>query len=145
MRHRRYERDGQKVVVIHLGDHDPSGIDMTRDITERLELFGASTLVRRIALNMPQVEQYDPPPNPAKLTDSRAEGYIARHGESSWELDALDPTVLDALIRDAVDDYRDEDAWRESTDRMMDERQGLLDVYERWDDVVAWVREGDDE
>lgn len=144
MRHRRYERDGQKVVVIHLGDHDPSGIDMTRDITERLELFGASTLVRRIALNMDQVREYDPPPNPAKLTDSRAEGYIAVHGESSWELDALDPAVLDALIRDTVDDYRDEDAWRESTAAMESERADLERAYQRWDDVVVWLDEQED-
>lgn len=144
MRHRRHERNGQKVVVIHLGDHDPSGIDMTRDITDRLALFGAHTEVKRIALNMNQVDAYDPPPNPAKLTDSRAAGYIDRYGSSSWELDALDPGVLDALINSTVSEFRDEDTWSASTSRMMDQRQGLQDVYGRWDDVVAWVREQDE-
>src|SRR5262249_33779053 len=71
----RKEQAGKRTVIIHLGDHDPSGVDMTRDTRERLELFGSEALVRRIALNMDRVEQYDPPPNPAKFTDSRVEGY----------------------------------------------------------------------
>jgi hypothetical protein len=139
MRHRRHERHGQKVVVIHLGDHDPSGIDMSRDIADRLALFGAATTVWRIALNMVQVLQYDPPPNPAKLTDSRAEGYIARHGESSWELDALDPTVLDGLITEAVQSYRDEGTWTASTEAMQQQREALVSAARRWDEVVDWL------
>ncbi len=107
----RYEQAGQKPVVIHLGDHDPSGVDMTRDIADRMALFGASVRVDRIALNMDQVTHYNPPPNPAKLTDSRAGGYISRYGSSSWELDALDPTTLDRLIRSTVGQYRDQDQW----------------------------------
>lgn len=106
--------DRQTPVVIHLGDHDPSGIDMTRDIRERLALFsGVDVEVRRIALNMEQVEQYGPPPNPTKLTDSRAQGYIYEFGDDSWELDALEPAVLVELITEAVLSFRDEDAWDE--------------------------------
>ncbi|MFD5864391.1 hypothetical protein ACFWGP_05535 [Agromyces sp. NPDC127015] len=101
-RHIRHENGGQDVVVLHLGDHDPSGIDMTRDIEERLELFGASTTVKRLALNMDQVEQYNPPPNPAKTTDSRAGGYIREYGRQSWELDALSPATIDAIIDTAI-------------------------------------------
>jgi hypothetical protein len=138
-RHIGYERRGQKVVVIHLGDHDPSGVDMTRDVTDRLTLFGASTKVVRIALNMAQIQQFQPPPNPAKLTDSRATGYIARYGGESWELDALDPTVLDGLIRDAVAQYRDEAQWAASTNAMEAERSDLVAVRERWGDVIAWL------
>lgn len=105
--------DGQIPVVIHLGDHDPSGLDMTRDIRERLELFAGHPVdIRRIALNRDQIARYNPPPNPAKVTDSRAKGYIAQHGRVSWELDALTPTVLAGLIRDAIADLLDADAWR---------------------------------
>lgn len=63
----RWEQAGQTPIVFHFGDHDPSGIDMTRDIKDRLDLFGASGAchidLRRLALNMDQVEQYSPPPN----------------------------------------------------------------------------------
>lgn len=130
-----YERRGQKTLVIHLGDHDPSGVDMTRDIRDRLELFGADTQVLRIALNMDQVEEHRPPPNPAKITDSRARGYIAEHGTSSWELDALEPSLLDSLIEEEIWAVRDADAWAAST-AAMDEERALLDaVAERWTEV----------
>jgi hypothetical protein len=90
----------QKTVIFHLGDHDPSGIDMSRDITERLSLFvGRPVDVRRIALNMPQVQTYNPPPNPAKTTDSRFESYLQKYGDESWELDALEPKVIVDLIQ----------------------------------------------
>jgi hypothetical protein len=138
-----YNRRGQKAIVVHLGDHDPSGIDMTRDINDRLYTFGADVEVIRIALNMDQVERYDPPPNPAKLTDSRAEGYIARFGDDSWELDALDPATLDALIEEEIITHRDLDAWLVSTARMDHEKELLAAVSNRWDEVAALV--GEDE
>jgi hypothetical protein len=100
---------GQETVIIHLGDHDPSGVDMTRDIGDRQDLFEALGCdVQRIALTMDQINQYSPPPNPAKLTDSRATDYINSYGTNSWELDALEPRVLSDLIADKVMGYRDE-------------------------------------
>ncbi|MGW6459349.1 hypothetical protein ACWF94_26055 [Streptomyces sp. NPDC055078] len=137
----RYEQQGQKPIVIHLGDHDPSGVDMTRDIADRLELFGADVDVRRIALNMHQVEQHRPPPNPAKLTDSRARGYIRQHGTSSWELDALDPTMLDRLIEDEIWAWRNASLWEAATEAMEHERALLQQVSRRWTDVVELISE----
>lgn len=109
MRIKRHMDLGQDVVVIHLGDHDPSGKDMTRDIIERLKMFiGPGLTLYRKALNMDQVEELGLPPNPAKITDSRAKAYIAQYGNSSWELDALDPEYLAALIRRTVNQFTDE-------------------------------------
>lgn len=105
-------------IILHLGDHDPSGVDMTRDIQERLCLFGAKTKVNRIALTYAQVEKYAPPPNPAKITDSRCKGYIEKYGNESWELDALEPTVIHDLIVNTVDNLTD---WE-----MLNERKSLL-------------------
>ncbi|WP_327088564.1 hypothetical protein OIE66_40655 [Nonomuraea sp. NBC_01738] len=136
---RRYEDAGQETVVIHLGDHDPSGVDMTRDIDDRLALFGASTTVVRIALNMDQVRQYSPPPNPAKLTDSRATSYIRQHGRSSWELDALDPATLARLIEQQIHTWRDADQWERDTAVMEGERALLTAVSTRWDEVAEFV------
>ncbi|MBE4790969.1 hypothetical protein [Streptomyces caniscabiei] len=138
----RYERAGQKPVVIHLGDHDPSGVDMTRDIRDRLALFGADVDVRRIALNMDQIEEHEPPPNPAKLTDSRATRYIHEHGRSSWELDALEPTLLDRLIEDEIEAHRDDDLWDQATQAMWREQALLEAVAGRWEDVAALVTDG---
>ena len=114
----------QKTIVLHLGDHDPSGIDMTRDNADRLDLFNntGSTKVRRIALTEEQIAEYGPPPNPAKMTDSRFEAYAAEFGDESWELDALDPPVLVALIQSHIDNIRDPELWQEREDQLeMDE------------------------
>lgn len=135
----RYERAGQKPVIIHLGDHDPSGVDMTRDIGDRMELFGADVMVQRIALNMDQVVAHQPPPNPAKITDSRASGYIREYGRSSWELDALDPTMLDRLIESEIWAWRDADLWEQETCIMEGERTLLRAVADRWGEVSALV------
>lgn len=134
-----YNTAGQTPVIIHLGDHDPSGIDMTRDITDRLTLFGATARVRRIALNMDQVEQYAPPPNPAKLTDSRAVDYIATHGEYSWELDALDPATLDALVTATILEYRDDYQWQQDTDAMDADRERLVTLARRFEEIADYL------
>jgi hypothetical protein len=161
-RHEEAIEDGKKVRIIHLGDHDPSGIDMTRDIEHRLATFIAQDLdycgseedaetcaseifevfqVERIALNMNQIRQYNPPPNPAKLSDSRGSGYVQRYGVSSWELDALSPTVLRELVTDAVLQYRDEDLWEERVSQEHDEKQILVALDKHWPDISEYVRE----
>lgn len=138
---------GRSVVVIYLGDHDPSGIDMTRDIEDRLRMFSGvvwpadddgkliesfqydgSFTVERIALNMDQIEMHRPPPNPTKITDSRAKGYIDRFGHTSWELDALEPRMLSDLVEAAVLQYRDEDLWDAAEQREDDARMLLRDL-----------------
>lgn len=176
-----YIRDGQKPVILHLGDHDPSGIDMTRDIRERINHFvwadllkdaaglavadaitegdirGENILgvcdaygldeddvwdkrlveVRRIALTRAQVDEYDPPANPAKATDARYKKYQAEHGEECWELDALEPSVLDALITTTIAEYRDVTKYtaREKTEKK--HRDNLSKAATHWDNGLA--------
>jgi hypothetical protein len=110
----------QWTIILHFGDHDPSGIDMTRDNADRLQMFSSyhhNPEVRRLALNMDQIELYKPPPNFAKQTDSRFADYEEHYGGQSWELDALEPAVINDLIRTEVDDIRDPDLWQEREDQ----------------------------
>ncbi len=130
------EDNGQECLIIHLGDHDPSGIDMSRDIQDRLEIFGCRADVRRIALNMDQVNKYNPPPNPAKMTDSRATGYVDKFGDESWELDALEPTVIGALITKEVMALRDEKKWAAAVKIEKEMKAQLARVCEHWDAVA---------
>lgn len=109
-----------EMYILYLGDHDPSGLDMVRDISERLRKFDIHVEVRPIALTMEQIEQYDPPPNPAKVTDPRARDYIERYGGTSWELDALQPAVLHELLRSHLDELIDMEKYGE---RIADERR----------------------
>jgi len=127
---------GKNCAIIHLGDHDPSGLDMTRDIANRLATFDAEVDVQRIALNRDQVDQYAPPPNPAKVSDSRAADYIDQHGPHSWELDALDPTTLHDLIGQAIAARMDLDAWEVVKAEERRERDLLNLASEDWDTIA---------
>jgi len=140
-RMRRYLDQDQVPIILHLGDHDPSGIDMTRDVIDRLTLFMGGLTVDRLALNFNQVEEHQPPPNPAKLEDTRADAYIARFGLQSWELDALEPTVIAGLIEAAVRRFRDDDLWREAEAQEAEGLTLLRQASERWGDVADFLRE----
>lgn len=133
---------GRRCVVIHLGDHDPSGIDMSRDNRDRLSLFGeANVELRRIALNMDQVEEHRPPPNPAKVTDSRAADYIERFGTTSWELDALRPQFLESLIADEIRTLIDEQVWSETAEEEAASREVLAKLGRNWGTISEHIRE----
>lgn len=142
-RYLKRAEEGKDLFVLYLGDHDPSGIDMTRDICSRLDLFvktsanrcdeiGENELdavaVKRLALNMDQVQALNPPENPAKITDSRANAYIKKFGQSSWELDAIEPRQLAALVSSAIERLVDKTAWKSSGKEQDNGRAALLKV-----------------
>jgi len=131
---RHFVRMGKEVHIIYLGDHDPSGMDMTRDIRERLSLFsGGDVDTIRVALNFDQVEKLNPPENPAKLSDSRAAAYIEEFGESSWELDAIEPRMLADLVTKRVKKLTDKDQWEvtmATEAQMREDLQAMADDYE---------------
>jgi hypothetical protein len=134
---RAHERMGQETRIFHFGDHDPSGIDMSRDIEERLQLFNSEVILERLALNMDQVRRYGPPPNPAKVTDSRFASYVDKYGEESWELDALEPQVIVDLVREAVLAVRDEDKWEDAVEQETEARRKLGAIAERWSEFTG--------
>ncbi|MNK49883.1 hypothetical protein D3C87_687490 [compost metagenome] len=116
--------NGQSIHVLHLGDHDPSGIDMTRDLEERLIMFitgqefdeneyPAEFTLDRIALSREQIRETNAPPNPAKMSDSRSNAYVKRFGNSSWELDALPPEYIADLVETHLEANIDDERWEE--------------------------------
>lgn len=126
-------RDVEKkqVHVIYLGDHDPSGIDMTRDVLDRLSLFSDGAVnVHRVALNLDQVTQWKLPENPAKMTDSRAEDYVEKFGEASWELDAIPPAELVRLVEGQITSLIERTQWNRDLDTQNRERSDLQDIIE---------------
>lgn len=129
--------------IIHLGDHDPSGIDMTRDIQERLEMFGADVNVKRVALTMEQIETFNPPPNPTKLTDARAFGYIAEYGHECWELDALEPKVITDLIRSEVNELVDFSLFRKVEVKEDADKNNIQEICDRYGEVIAYLKGSD--
>lgn len=168
----KYLWEKDRVVVLHLGDHDPSGIDMTRDIELRLNEYAVPPderpgdtpeawadpewayyyrenewpiQVKRIALNMPQIRELEPPPNPAKVTDSRFDGYLKKYGHQSWELDALEPAYISELIKNEVAQLRDDEIWRADVSRETSEKAGLQKIANHYEEVVEFVERLSDE
>jgi hypothetical protein len=117
-------REGARpAVLLYAGDHDPSGEDIDRDFVQRT---GCWDEVRRVALTAAQVVEYALPPQPGKETDSRARGFVERHGRLvQVELDALPPDVLQTLFATALAEFWDDDAYHAVLTREADERRHL--------------------
>lgn len=148
-RMQRMARQGRTCHVLHLGDHDPSGIDMTRDNDERLDMFaqGHGVNLTRIALHMHQIEELNLPHNPAKMTDSRIGGYVARFGKKSWELDALEPSYTDALITRHIEELIDTATLNNVIQREREEAEEVDETAralgEHYDEIRAIMRDND--
>lgn len=145
-----YERIMEKIVdddktftILYFGDHDPSGLDMVRDIRERLtfmaqhgqysDIFGeygsrdidSALTILPIGLTMPQIKRYKLPANPTKMTDTRSDKYIAQYGKTCWEVDALDPTILTAIVESHIRHETDMGLYDEMLDTEGAERTKL--------------------
>ena len=123
-------------VLLYAGDHDPSGEDIDRDFDERTD--GMFKFIR-VALSADQVRSYGLPENPGKAGDSRAGGFIARHGHLiQVELDALDPNDLQAIYGDAIADFWDANTYQAVLEREngdVSTLQSLAAEYEGDDDA----------
>lgn len=125
----------QKRIVLYVGDHDPSGLDMIRDVGSRLDEFGLMAFeIIHIALTAEQIQRFKPPPNPAKITDPRAKWYISEHGTESWELDALKPEDLEAIVRQNVESLIDLDLFESMLQKEQDDIEKLRDVMEHYEE-----------
>ena len=102
---------GQQPVLLFFSDFDPSGMEMIESVQKTVtgELHVRGVEFERPALTMEQIEEYGLPYNPDALKkhDTRAKRFLREHGQYSVELDALHPQVLQAIIRDAIEDYVD--------------------------------------
>jgi len=123
----KQQRD-KECVILYLGDHDPSGKNMITDIKNRLEQFQCDATVKDVALTMEQIKQYNLPPNSAKKSDPRSDEYIKRHGNLSWELDALTPEVLNQLVSSHIEEFLDMDEYQRIMDQEEEEKRELVQV-----------------
>ena len=132
----RFERcgEGKAKILYYMGDFDPSGEDMVRDVHDRLHMFGVTDLeVKKLALTLPQVRKYDPPPNPVKLTDSRAKEFMDKFKiDESWELDALTPQVLRKVLMQHFNKILDRDLMN---DVIMDEETDKTTLRDAVEDM----------
>jgi len=117
--------NGKEIIILHFADHDPSGVNMTDDLVNRFRRYGADVEVKRIALSIAQVKQWELAPNPTKKADKRTAGYLVKYGDACWELDAVPPDELHKLVRDAVAVEVDKRAWDRITREIEDGRSKI--------------------
>ena len=134
----RYHRMGRLPIILYLGDFDPSGEDMSRDLIERMSMFGVEVELRRLALNPDQIKRYNPPPQMVKKSDARAKEFIKKNGANCWELDALGPDVIIKLIEDEIKANVDMNRWRAQEKR---EQEGKALLGHGAQDYAASVSE----
>lgn len=118
-------------IIVYVGDHDPSGNDMVRDIRDRLAEFNADVEIRKILLTRAQVDQYHLPPNPANSADSRYEDYVEEHGVGSWEVEALPPSTCIEIARRTFRGIVDWDLMSGIIDRETSDKEVLRRAAER--------------
>ena len=127
------------IMILHFADHDPSGLDMTRDLRKRAKQYaGHDVLVKRIGLNIEQVKAYDLTPNPTK-TSSRVKRYVAQYGDRCWELDALPPDVLRAMVRSSIEECIDVNVWNVQIEEEKPEYERVQKLFEGFEDVLCDV------
>lgn len=127
----------KEVIILHLSDHDPSGVDMTRDLEKRITDLGAKAQIKRIGLLMAQVQQYNPPPNYAKETDTRYPAYKKLYGEKCWELDALRPEVIESLVDSTIKQYLDLSQFEKMRELEREQRQELWQIANNYAGALA--------
>jgi len=125
----RFPND-KEVTILHFADHDPSGLDMTRDVNERFNSYSSREIkIERIALSYDQVQRYNLTLNPTKRADPRAEDYISKFGDRCWELDAIEPNELQRMVEESIVRHIDEKIWNDTVEKREQERQEIEKIF----------------
>jgi hypothetical protein len=109
----QYGNDDRPVVVLYIGDYDPSGMNMSEsDIPARLKEYGGHHIeLKRIALTADQTTSLQSFSVEDKRKDPRYKWFKDRYGSLCWELDAMDPRYLRNLVESEIEALIDPELW----------------------------------
>jgi len=141
------EDNPQKVIILYLSDHDPEGFQMVEKVDETLRILGVENLeVRRIGLTMDQINEFNPPPSFAKETSSRYDAYVEEQGTTeAWELDALEPAVIQGLIQAEIDKERDPEIWEARMEAEEASKDRMTEISNRYREIIAFLDDEEDD
>jgi hypothetical protein len=125
---------GKPITVFFLGDHDPSGQDIQRDIYNRAQTAsGKDFKLERLAIHPEDIRRFNLPPQRIKEKDSRAEGFKRRFGAkaATVELDALPVDELRRRVREAVEALIERDSWNRQVVTEQAELNSIADIADR--------------
>ncbi len=128
-------RQGKPAFLYYFGDHDPSGVDISRNVLARLQEFAPKAEIHfeRVAVTPKQIKRLHLPTRPTKKTDSRSKGFS---GESV-EVDAIEPKELRRILRSCITRHLAQEAIdaNERTEQL--ERESLDLVLRGWQEQRA--------
>lgn len=126
---RQIERNGKNIFVLYLGDHDPSGVAIEKDLCEKIH---ANFSIKRIAIHKADIRLFDLPPLRVKLSDSRSVEFVRNHGPDCVELDALPANELRSRIQNAVYSLMDMTKWERAIEIEKAEMASIISSMELW-------------
>jgi hypothetical protein len=115
--------------LYYFGDRDPSGVDIPRNLQERLGEFApeANISFEVVAVTEEQIRLWNLPTRPTKSTDSR----VGNFDGESVEVDAIPPRTLRSLVRNCITQHVGENYLQQIESVEMQERQTLSHLIER--------------
>jgi hypothetical protein len=126
--------DERDLIILYVGDYDPSGMCMSeQDIPHRLAEYGGDHVeLKRIALLREHLRDLPSFPASDKRKDPRYRWFVQHYGTLCWELDALDPNDLRAMVEEAIRDQIEPVAWKRCAVVEKAERESLRTVLDGW-------------
>ena len=120
---------GRPAFLYYFGDHDPSGVDIERNVGARLAEFsaGAKITLSRVAVTPEQIIAMALPTRPTKQTDSRSHGFVG----GSVEVDAIPPRELRVLVRECIERHVNPTAFHALQAAEQSERLMLHHIVDR--------------
>ena len=132
-------RSNKPLVVLYVGDHDPSGLQMSEiDLPGRLKRYGGSATIIRVALDANDVADGTELPSfeaDSKIGDPRYKWFAENYGSRCWELDALSPVVLRQRVDDEILSLLDIDLWAHSVRIEAAEVESMSGILSHWQSI----------
>jgi hypothetical protein len=126
--------DGRDLVVLYVGDYDPSGMCMSEeDLPKRFAEYGGDHVkLKRIALTGQQAVNLIPFDAADKRKDPRFKWFTSRYGTQCWELDAMDPNDLRECVEREIKALIDDEEWKRCETVNEAEHESIKNVIGAW-------------
>jgi len=103
----RFNAASKPGTVLYFGDHDASGKSISASLEKILRWFDCHAQVVVGGILKADIRRYHLQPDLTKMSDTRAESFIAKHGDATVELDALPVDVLKARLQHMIESRLD--------------------------------------
>jgi len=121
---RMYGQEGKQVVVLHVGDLDPSGehifLNLAEDLGAFTSAYGGNVDLVRVAVTAQQQAEHGLPTAPPKKKDRRSFS-----ADFTVQAEALPPDTLAQIVRTAIERQIDGDALMRALSDQEDHRRQL--------------------